>query len=80
MIIFTMSIPNIFILNVQSADSLGRRNQKMKKMKETKTQTRVFTIRIPVLWYRFLAEQAKNECRTINSVTKQAIKEYLNKP
>lgn len=77
MIIFTMSIPNIFILNVQSADSLGRRNQKMKE-KKTQIPTRVFTIRIPEAWYKELQELAKKECGTINGITKRAIREFLN--
>ena len=39
--------------------------------------TKVFTIRIPEDWYEKILEIAREECRTKNSVVKQAIKEFL---
>jgi len=44
-----------------------------------KEKTKVFTIRIPIDWHKKLLEIAEEECRTQNSVAKQAIKEYLEK-
>ncbi len=44
-----------------------------------KEKTKVFTIRIPTDWHKKLLEIAEEECRTQNSVAKQAIKEFLEK-
>ena len=44
-----------------------------------KEKTKVFTIRIPADWHKNLLEIAEEECRTQNSVAKQAIKEFLKK-
>jgi len=44
-----------------------------------KEKTKVFTIRIPDNWHKNLLKIAEEECRTQNSVAKQAIKEYLEK-
>lgn len=43
------------------------------------SRTRVFTIRIPADWHERIREIAREECRTKNSVAKQAIKEFLVK-
>jgi len=44
-----------------------------------KEKTKVFTIRIPDDWHKNLLKIAEKECRTQNSVAKQAIKEFLEK-
>jgi len=44
-----------------------------------KEKTKVFTIRIPDDWHKKLLKIAEDECRTQNSVAKQAIKEFLEK-
>jgi predicted transcriptional regulator len=50
----------------------------MNKSAESIGVTRVFTIRIPEVWYESILEIAARECRTKNSVAKQAIKEFLS--
>jgi len=54
----------------------GYKSNKGDSMKE---KTKVFTIRIPIDWHKKLLEIAEEECRTQNSVAKQAIKEFLEK-
>jgi len=48
---------------------------------ETKdsTKTRVLFVRLPEDWIFQIREIAKAECRTLVSIAKQAIKEYLEK-
>jgi len=42
-------------------------------------KTIVFTVRIPIEWYRKIEKIAEEECRTKNSIAKQAIKDFLKK-
>lgn len=44
-----------------------------------KKETKIITIRIPMQWYQDLCKLADIECRTINSLGMQAIKEFIKR-
>lgn len=44
-----------------------------------KEQTRSVGIRLPVSWFKVIEKIAEKECRTLNSIINQAVKEFLEK-
>jgi len=58
---------------------MNQTGSNFKEVTTMKEKTKVFTIRIPGDWHKKLLEIAEEECRTQNSVAKQAIKEFLKK-
>ena len=69
----SVRFPSTKLSHLHSISSFDEKEPTMKE------KSKVFTIRIPTDWHKKLLEIAEEECRTQNSVAKQAIKEFLEK-
>lgn len=50
-----------------------------REVKMKKEQTRSVGIRLPISWFKVIEKISEKECRTLNSVINQAVKEFLEK-